>query len=294
MSDHIWLLYGSTGWIGSKIKFLLDKNGEKVVCAKARLQNTQDVERELDSIKPARVVNCAGLTGRPNVDWCEDHKPEVIRVNVLGTVALIDACYQRDIHLTNFATGCIYQYDSAHPQGSGLAFKEEDKPNFVGSFYSYTKEIAERLVKSYDNVLTLRLRMPLSDELSPRSFITKITKYERVVNIPNSMTVLHDLLPVAYDLAKRKRTGIYNFTNPGTISHNQILDLYKQYIDPKFSYKNFTLAEQAKILKADRSNNELDVSKLLGEYPDIFHISTSIHLLFQRMKALLDGRSKLC
>jgi hypothetical protein len=25
-------------------------------------------------VKPTHVINAAGLTGRPNVDWCEDHK----------------------------------------------------------------------------------------------------------------------------------------------------------------------------------------------------------------------------
>ena len=39
----------------------------------------------------------------------------------------------------NFATGCIFEYDAAHPEGSGIGFKEEDKPNFTGSFYSKTK-----------------------------------------------------------------------------------------------------------------------------------------------------------
>ena len=66
-------------------------------------------------------------------------------------------------------------------------------------------------------VLTLRLRMPISDDLSPRNFITKISKYEKVVNIPNSMTVLHDLLPVAVDMAKCGIAGVFNFVNPGVI-----------------------------------------------------------------------------
>ena len=25
-------------------------------------------------VKPTHILNAAGLTGRPNVDWCEDHK----------------------------------------------------------------------------------------------------------------------------------------------------------------------------------------------------------------------------
>ena len=93
----------------------------------------------------------------------------------------------------------------------------------------------------YSNVLILRVRMPISDDLSPRNFVTKISKYERVVNIPNSMSVLHDLLPVSIEMTLHDCRGVFNFTNPGAISHNEILDLYKQYIDPSFTYKNFTL-----------------------------------------------------
>jgi hypothetical protein len=71
------------------------------------------------------------------------------------------------------------------------------------------------------------------------------------------MTVLHDLLPIAIDMAKRRLTGVWNFTNPGTISHNEILQLYKQHIDASFTWNNFSLEEQAKILRAGRSNNHL-------------------------------------
>jgi hypothetical protein len=115
----------------------------------------------------------------------------------------------------------------------------------------------EELLRYYDNMCVLRVRMPISDDLSPRNMITKIAKYERIVNIPNSMTVLTDLLPVSLIMSERRLVGIYNFTNPGTISHNELLDLYKHYIDPEFTYTNFTVEEQAKILKAGRSNNEL-------------------------------------
>lgn len=113
------------------------------------------------------------------MDWCEDHKTEVIRVNVTGTLTLADETSKRGIHMTNFATGCIYSYDEAHPIG-GARFTEEDEPNFDGSFYSKTKAVVEKLLREYDNVLTLRVRMPISDDLSPRNFITKITKYAKV------------------------------------------------------------------------------------------------------------------
>ena len=47
--------------------------------------------------------------------------------------------------------------------------------------------------------------------------------------------------------AAGKLSGVYNFTNPGTISHNECLDLYKEHIDSSYSYSNFTVEEQASV-----------------------------------------------
>jgi hypothetical protein len=40
--------------------------------------------------------------------------------------------------------------------------------------------------------LSLRIKMPVSCELD-KGFIGKITKYKKLVNIPNSLSVLEDL-----------------------------------------------------------------------------------------------------
>jgi hypothetical protein len=135
----------------------------------------------------------------------------------------------------------------------------------------------EELLKEFDNVCTLRVRMPITGDLTtPRNFITKITRYEKVVNIPNSMTILDELLPISIEMAKRNLRGIWNFTNPGVVSHNEILEMYKKYVDPSFTYKNFTLEEQAKVIVAARSNNELDASKLHDEFPEMLSIKDSL------------------
>lgn len=286
-----YLVYGGkSGWLGQQLVSLLKAKGTEVIVGNARIENREDVARELDEHNPTHVLNAAGLTGRPNVDWCEDHKEDVVRVNVIGTLSLIDLCFLRGIHCTNYATGCIYSYDDAHPIG-GKQFTEEDEPNFGGSFYSYTKAMVEKLAKTYNNVCILRVRMPISDDLNGRNFITKICKYRRVVNIPNSMTILTEMLPVSLTMAERKLTGVYNFTNPGAISHNQILDLYKKHIDPDFWYENFTEEEQSKVLKAGRSNNELDTTKLEAALPDlrITPVQEAIVGVFERMaKNLAD------
>ena len=46
--------------------------------------------------------------------------------------------------------------------------------------------------------------------------------------------------------------GTVNLTNPGLVSHNEILEWYKEMVDPDFTYKNFSPEEQLKILAADR------------------------------------------
>lgn len=139
-------------------------------------------------------------------------------------------------------------------------------------------------------------------DLNPRNFVTKIVKYDKVVDVPNSMTVLTDLLPISLTMAQRKLTGgsvgggvgmlwmdgwrdtgavcvvclfvvvgwmmktrlsrtdliltyyyphslpptpgVYNFTNPGAISHNEILALYKKHVDPSYTWTNFTVGDQ--------------------------------------------------
>jgi dTDP-4-dehydrorhamnose reductase len=285
----VYLLFGKNGWIGGKLIQLLTEQGKKFHLAESRNYEREHVLAEIEKYNPTHVLNASGVTGRPNVDWCEDHKLETIRTNVLGTLTIADICAAKNIHHLLYATGCIFEYDDEHKIG-GKMFTEEDQANFHGSFYSHTKALCEDLLRNYPNTCTLRVRMPISDDLSPRNFVTKIVKYDRVVNIPNSMTVLTDLLPISLIMAERGLVGIYNFCNPGAISHNEVLDLYKKYVDPHYTYQNFSVEEQAKILKAGRSNNTLDHRKLCEALPDIYipEIHESMEKVFQRMRVNLE------
>ncbi|KAG1362332.1 bifunctional dTDP-4-dehydrorhamnose 3,5-epimerase/dTDP-4-dehydrorhamnose reductase [Cocos nucifera] len=272
-----FLIYGRTGWMGGLLGRLCEAQGIPYAYGAGRLENRSQLEADIAAAGPTHVFNAAGVTGRPNVDWCETHQVETIRANVVGTLTLADVCRERGLVLINYATGCIFEYDDAHPLRSGIGFKEEDIPNFTESFYAKTKAMVEELLKNYENVCTLRVRMPISSDLSnPRNFITKITRYEKVVDIPNSMTILDELLPISIEMAKRNLTGIWNFTNPGVVSHNEILEMYRDYIDPNFTWKNFSLEEQAKVIVAPRSNNELDTAKLKNEFPEILTIKESL------------------
>ena len=64
---------------------------------------------------------------------------------------LQDICSSRNIHLTIYATGCIFEYDADHTIG-GKPFTEEDDANFDGSFYSLTKGMVEKMLRTYSGV----------------------------------------------------------------------------------------------------------------------------------------------
>lgn len=287
---HKYLLFGKTGWLGGMLIEMLTAAGKEVVLANSRTENRESVAAELDEHQPTHVINAAGQTGRPNVDWCETHQQEALRSNVLGSMTVSDLCDARGIHCTLYATGCIFEYDVAHPIG-GPGFTEEDKANFDGSFYSKTKGFLEEMLRSYRTTLCLRVRMPISDDLAPRNFITKIVRYDKVVNVPNSMTVLADMLPASLAMAEAGYLGVYNFCNPGAISHNEILDMYKEIVAPSFTYTNFSIEEQNKILEAKRSNNELDANKLVTACAAIGVEIPEIHVAcrncLERMRAKL-------
>merc|ERR1719310_1587550 len=287
-----FLIFGRTGWIGGVLGKIVKEAGYEFQYATCRLQERERVRREISLSNATHVLNAAGVTGRPNVDWCETHKVETIRANVIGTLTLVDVASQLGLHVTNFATGCIFHYDDAigKPQnvprdknlistaGPQSVFTEDDQANFAGSYYSLTKGYVENMLRAYDNVLTLRVRMPIDSDVinNKRNFIYKIAHYNKIVNIPNSMTVLDELLPYSIELAIRGKTGVYNYTNPGAISHNQVLELYRMYIDPEYTWQNFTVEEQAEVIVAARSNNELSPTKMWEEFPEMLPIRESL------------------
>jgi 3,5-epimerase/4-reductase len=79
-----------------------------------------------------------------------------------------------------------------------------------------------------------------------------------------------------------KHTGTLNFTNPGMLSHNDILLEYKKLVDPNFKWENFTLEEQNQILKAKRSNTFLNTTKLETLFPDVLNASNAVTYILKR------------
>lgn len=248
------LIFGN-GFVAGKFKDSLDN----ATISKADISDRQAVTAEIQRIKPDVVINCAGKTGKPNVDWCEDHKAETFNSNTIGPLVLAHACSQLNTYMVHIGSGCIYTGDK-----DGKGYSEEDAPNFFGSFYSKTKIWSEQALTAFP-VLQLRLRMPVDNTPGPRNLITKIIRYPKIISIPNSVSILDDFIYAAKKLIEKKKTGIYNVTNPGAITNAEILELYKEIIEPKHKYEIISIEELSKLTKAQRSNCVLNTKKLESE-----------------------------
>jgi len=290
------LVYGHRGWIGEQFIHILQKNSIHYHLGKSRVENIQSLQKEIDEIQPTHIISFIGRThGRigekeyTTIDYLEQKGKlfENVRDNLFSPMSLAILCQKRNIHYTYLGTGCIFEYDDEHPFGQEInGFTEESLPNFFGSSYSIVKGFTDQLMKLYENnVLQLRIRMPITDSKNPRNFITKITTYQKVCSIPNSMSVLPELLPIALQMMEDGRTGTYNFTNSGLISHNEILEMYKEIVDPDFTWTNFSVEEQNQILDSKRSNNFLDTQKLESQYC-VKNIKDSVHDMLILYKSL--------
>lgn len=291
-----FLIFGHKGWIGSMVIKELEKQKIDFVCAKSRAENKVDVENEIIETAPTHIMSFIGRTHGTTddgtkyttIDYLEQKGKikENVRDNLFAPLVLSLLAKKHKIHFTYLGTGCIFKFDKTHIFGNEqTGFTEESLPNFFESSYSTVKGYTDELMHMFnDDVLNLRIRMPITDKLEPRNFITKITTYEYICSIPNSMTVLDDLIPVAIDMAVNNVTGTVNLTNPGLVSHNEILEMYRDIIDPYFKWMNFSKEDQDKILAGGRSNNCLDTTKLTSMYPHVKNIKDSVKDVLERMK----------
>lgn len=278
------LFFGANGWIGQQFSQILTDNQIDFIPAKSRADDEKNVEQEIQTHQPTHILSFIGRTHGGNIntiDYLEQPGKlrENIRDNLFSPMLLALMAQKYNLHFTYLGTGCIFtQQDPTQ-----TSYTEDSLPDFFGSSYSTVKGFTDRLAHLFPNTLNLRIRMPITAEQHPRNFITKIVNYEKVCSIPNSMTVLPDMFPIILDMMKNKTTGTINLTNPGLISHNEILQMYKDIVDPNFTWKNFTLEEQDQILKSKRSNNQLSTDKLEQLYPNIPNIHTSVRRCIQEM-----------
>uniref|UniRef100_A0A6C0HHE5 NAD-dependent epimerase/dehydratase domain-containing protein n=1 Tax=viral metagenome TaxID=1070528 RepID=A0A6C0HHE5_9ZZZZ len=252
-----YIVIGSSGYLGGHIMNILKIQGKNVISISERLNDISAIRNKLSLYKPNFVINAAGLTGKPNINWCDDNKEQTIETNITYQLTLCDICKELNIHLTIFGSGGIYNTPGVK--------KECDIGDYYDKFYSECRIYLENIVKNYTNVLYLRINYPLSSCSNPKNLLTKLKCFTKISDSKFSITCIDSLFPLLSSIVENKEIGIMNFVNPGTIS---LVDIKKKYNIINNINNNYEILNHA-----IRPSIILDTTRIEKYHPENINIS---------------------
>lgn len=280
------VLVGSTGYVGTAFKTLLETKGVPFKTISGReiaSSSKSDFAEGLKGLSASFLINCAGYTGKPNVDACELDKGNCLDGNAVLPSLIREVCGDLGIGWGHVSSGCIF--GGERPGGGG--WREDDAPNFSFrkppcSFYSGTKALGEEVLgwkevergegewpawqhESEAEGYVWRLRIPFNEIDNPRNYLTKVQSYATLLEATNSLSQLEDFVTACFECVEKKVPyGIYNVTNPGAVTTSQVVSVIKKLgvNDKAFQFFESEADFMSKAAKTPRSNCVLDENKL--------------------------------
>lgn len=288
------LLLGSTGYVGSAFQQKLEQlDIPHRTLSRASIDYT-DRGTLINTIRESQatfLINSAGYTGKPNVDACEVHKAECLLGNAVLPGTIREACDIAGIPWGHVSSGCIFT--GRRTNGSG--FTEQDAPNFCFrtdncSWYSGTKALGEECLQESESTFVWRLRIPFNHEDSSRNYLSKLIRYERLLQAENSISHLEDFVTACIACwQKRVPFGLYNVTNSGSITTSRVTELIQKHLLPNKQYSFFKDEAQfmQQAAKTPRSNCVMDNSKLINAGIPIRNVEDAITDSLRQWQAAL-------
>ena len=250
------LITGSNGLTGQKIIYaLLKKNDVRCIATSKGdnrtkeksgyiynaldITNRDEINQVFEKHKPDVLINTAAMT---NVDACEVHKVECVKMNVDAVKYLIEACKKFDTHFIHLSTDFVF--DGL----KGSAYAETDAPN-PESFYSKSKYDGELLLQKsglkWAILRTIIIYGVVDDNkrsnlvLWTKNSLEKKQQINVITDQFRAPTLAEDLAEACVQAALRGSTGIYHVSGEETRSIidwvNITADFFhldKSYINP--------------------------------------------------------------
>ena len=267
-TEKMVIVIGHTGYIGQQFMKELKARGIDawgLSRSEYDYYNIEILSEVLAVKRPKFLINCAGYSGKPNVDACEENQSETSRANVMLPRVIAKACKEASVPWGHISSGCIYS-------GYEKEFTEDDAPNFsfnTGncSFYSGTKAQGEEVIqKEGADYYIWRLRIPFDHYDGPRNYLSKMKNYDILLDVKNSVSHKEDFVQYCIDLWLIKAEyGIYNVTNTGWVTTREVTESMNEILKLN---KDFQFFESEKhmfhlnAVKTPRSSCILDNTKL--------------------------------
>ena len=277
------LLIGGSGYVGSHFQHWFRQRQipfKTLSRTDCNIFDPSQVAEAIESNRAQFLLNCAGYTGKPNVDACEHHKGECLQGNAVLPAMLGEACKRAGICWGHVSSGCIYT--GSRPNGDG--FTEECTPNFSFrtnncSFYSGTKALGEEVLADSTNCYIWRLRIPFNNVDGPRNYLSKLLRYSTLLDVVNSLCCIDDFVNACIDCVERKLPlGTYNMTNAGSISTHEVAELLRPLVNDQKQFHYFESENDfmKHAARSPRSSCVLDNSKAVSFGLSLPNVVTSI------------------
>jgi UDP-glucose 4,6-dehydratase len=245
------------------------------------IPSKSDIDNFLNRHDPDVIINATGFCGVPNVDQCEIEKTKTYMSNVVVPLMLAEECNNRKIHLIHIGSGCVYFgkspncYRQQTDQGKHNPSKKEKEGDWIEvdsgweeadfanpqSYYAKTKYSTDLVLGQMPLCTILRLRMPISEQNTPRNLINKLRKYKQIINIPNSVTFMDDLTKCIEWAVQNRPTGIFHVVQSQPLTAARIMNEFQKYV-PEHQFELISEQQLDQLTVAKRSNCLLSTKKL--------------------------------
>lgn len=239
---------------------------------------------------PSLLINAAGFVGKPNVDDCEKHKLATLYGNAILPGFIGEICSGLKIPWVHVSSACIFSGEKRirwtpprpidpdfgkvkEPEFEFIGYTENEVPNFTFrdrycSYYSGTKAMGEELITKFDNVWICRLRMPFNQIDGPRNYLSKLARYEKQINVGNSVTQIDEFASAVMALWNQKAPyGIYHITNPGVVIVRDVVQKLISAGIRKIEPDWINMDQFMQLVEAPRANCLIDSTKIANIHP---------------------------
>ena len=196
-----------------------------------------------------------------NTNYIEENLTENLYFNLEIPLKVAKFCNEHTILLGMISNGCLFDNDI---NNNFCEIDENTIPNLTVSNHSITHITKEKIINLVNyNILNLRFRYPISGDLNPCCYLSKLISYNTtILNTNNSISFLKDMIPLAILLLENKQTGTYNMCNSGFLNSMNTLINYKYTIDPDLESHEIQQQKHDKLI-GRRSNVMVSNKKLV-------------------------------
>jgi dTDP-4-dehydrorhamnose reductase len=211
------VVVGAGGRLGAALVREYASRGEVISFTRAQLDlgEPDGLRTTLGPLSFDVLINAAALT---NVDYCEGHRDEAMRLNAEAPRVLAEICREKNVRFVQVSTDYVFDGEKRQP------YTEEDPANPI-SVYGESKRTGElRVLEADGRALVIRVSWVFGPDRP--SFIDAILEKARneeavaaVADKFSTPTYTHDIAELLHPLLKPDATGgILHLANRGACS----------------------------------------------------------------------------